>query len=817
MGLFLKRTRGSITIMVTLILIPTIFFTGFLVDLARIKLYSNQAVMTADNYGEAVLTNYDNLLKELYGLFAVSQSEEGKAALDSLDEYVKSSFAPGTSTISKKYLQAIRGTTSYSGFMPYQNAEVTLSYSAAKEANLGNTAVLSTQIGDFMKFRIAQTMGDAGDTILEAVDEVKNMESNANAINKKAELDEKAGAVVEVVMQYYKILKDIAQYPAYLRKINQAYANAKTQFNNCVNSGSYKIYTDYITNETAINNALARQKKLKKGESLTEEEQKYIDMYNAYQNDPNARTSYFSSVFESAINSFIASTDSSPVDFANFDSLVNQLKASATNVTNIFGEVQTLRSQLESMLNDPKVSDTLKTGITEELTMLDELFDANGSFSAANYTRIAQSISANSDQNKTYERNANAISLRMEEIENAYLYIRSVPSWQSELNTKDWYDFTTNASYNKLYNSLIKWFEDADDAEAKKAKQKQKEAKKALSDAEKGLKGDEETSARDIPASFNMGTSGKVKDFALTSMIKTAASYFSSSSLAQAGNKLLLQLYTVQYDFGMFSSRVTNVEKEDGEGENEKKESLTGYEMSRNINYLYQAELEYLFGGYNSSKQNLNAARNKILAFRAIVNYTATYSVDEIDTPIKAISEAAAAVNPVLGLVVSGALRLAVAGIETAGDWDELKKGEAVVLLKDEFNDLTSYDKFKGLIGGGDKEKGESSSLKLDYEQYLMVMLIFMTSPSEIATRTGNLISLNVNTVKQGIGSSGTLSTLEFKMENAVTAVDATCSVHLDFVVMPKGFAQIVVDGSTYTSLENFEKNTYKFTVTRGY
>ena len=550
---------------------------------------------------------------------------------------------------------------------------------------------------------------------------------------------------------------------------------------------------------------------------MTEEEQKYIDMYNAYQNDPNARTSYFSSVFESAINSFIASTDSSPVDFANFDSLVNQLKASATNVTNIFGEVQTLRSQLESMLNDPKVSDTLKTGITEELTMLDELFDANGSFSAANYTRIAQSISANSDQNKTYERNANAISLRMEEIENAYLYIRSVPSWQSELNTKDWYDFTTNASYNKLYNSLIKWFEDADDAEAKKAKQKQKEAKKALSDAEKGLKGDEETSARDIPASFNMGTSGKVKDFALTSMIKTAASYFSSSSLAQAGNKLLLQLYTVQYDFGMFSSRVTNVEKEDGEGENEKKESLTGYEMSRNINYLYQAELEYLFGGYNSSKQNLNAARNKILAFRAIVNYTATYSVDEIDTPIKAISEAAAAVNPVLGLVVSGALRLAVAGIETAGDWDELKKGEAVVLLKDEFNDLTSYDKFKGLIGGGDKEKGESSSLKLDYEQYLMVMLIFMTSPSEIATRTGNLISLNVNTVKQGIGSSGTLSTLEFKMENAVTAVDATCSVHLDFVVMPKGFAQIVVDGSTYTSLENFEKNTYKFTVTRGY
>lgn len=63
MKLFLKRSRGSVTVLVTMILIPTIFFTGFLVDLSRLKLYGNQAVMTADNYGEAVLSQYDNLLK----------------------------------------------------------------------------------------------------------------------------------------------------------------------------------------------------------------------------------------------------------------------------------------------------------------------------------------------------------------------------------------------------------------------------------------------------------------------------------------------------------------------------------------------------------------------------------------------------------------------------------------------------------------------------------------------------------------------------------------------------------------------------------
>lgn len=87
-----KTVKGSITVLVTLILVPTIFFTGFMVDLARIKLYGNQAVMTADNYGETVLTQYDNLLKELYGLFAVTQDEKALDNLDKLQGYVSSSF-----------------------------------------------------------------------------------------------------------------------------------------------------------------------------------------------------------------------------------------------------------------------------------------------------------------------------------------------------------------------------------------------------------------------------------------------------------------------------------------------------------------------------------------------------------------------------------------------------------------------------------------------------------------------------------------------------------------------------------------------------
>ena len=50
-------------------------------DMSRIRLFSNQAIMAADNYAEGVLSEYDNLLKELYGVFAITQDKAGIEAI----------------------------------------------------------------------------------------------------------------------------------------------------------------------------------------------------------------------------------------------------------------------------------------------------------------------------------------------------------------------------------------------------------------------------------------------------------------------------------------------------------------------------------------------------------------------------------------------------------------------------------------------------------------------------------------------------------------------------------------------------------------
>ena len=202
MELFLKRSRGSITVLVTLILVPTIFFTGFLTDLSRLKLCGNQAVMAADNYGETVLTQYDNLLKELYGLFAVTQNEDGLKALDDLQAYMKTSFDPSSNGINWNHLEAIQdfaGMNEVEGFMPYRSAKVEMSYEFPENANLGDNVVLAIQVGDFMRFRIAEQLLEDNTDLLDMLETVSNMEEDSKVIKKKTELDEKIDKLFEKI------------------------------------------------------------------------------------------------------------------------------------------------------------------------------------------------------------------------------------------------------------------------------------------------------------------------------------------------------------------------------------------------------------------------------------------------------------------------------------------------------------------------------------------------------------------------------------------------------------------------------------------
>lgn len=827
-------SRGSITVMVTLLLVPTIFFTGFMVDFARIKLMSDQAVMAADNYGEAVISQYDNLLKELYGLFAVTQNEDGLKALDDIQKYIGYSFNPGGD-----------GKVS-SGFMPYQSAEVEVGYQAVEGANLANEDVFVTQVGDFMKFRVAQQLLESDGGMLDTVEKIKNSKADAEVSQTQMKLDEKAADAVEAMRDFYVELKKIKSYPDYIGRMRTAVLSAKTMIEAIVGSDDYE---EYVTLYNKMNYPEEKEDSAAEEDTAVddtaaddaEESEEEDSQADADKERLEELEELIQRKLDQAQNGVDVSVEYEPIDFDTFPSSADRLYALAGDVARELSKLEELADKLRQQLSQEGITDALKEGIQEDLTKLDEL--TGGMYDGQNYRQMAAYILGNKDVNDDYHIRMQSISTAFETIaENLmknetepleYPLPDDVPDYPEPIDKSQWYDFYKTTEYKNIYDSLHKYFGAQNEEKEKEAKQKKKDAEKLRDEIDEEMKGEETSDARNIPESFGLEqtNASNVKDFHMADAFKDIAGYFGEGSFSQAGNDILQKFLMAQYDIGMFTDRVTNVEKPsggnseepdaegmEGSGEAQAEKSLVGVKFAENVNYLYQAELEYLFSSHYNSSDNLKETRNKIVLFRFMMNFISTYSIKEIRRAITAVSDLAGAINPLLGMAVNGALHMAVASVESAGDWKQLKAGESVSVYKTKLSQMSCLESIKGLINveaENGTDTGDAEGFRLNYHQYMQVMLIFMTSMDKLAVRTSNLVMLNVNNVQQR--SPEELTELQFKMDQAFTAVDAFCKVHLDFVVMPDGFAQKTIDAGTYSSVKDFEKYSYKFTVTRGY
>lgn len=80
---------------------------------------------------------------------------------------------------------------SLSGFMPYKDADVKISYEKVVGASLSNNNVLMTQISDFMKYRIVEQVMDENGDLVHA-GEFETVDDDMDAIKKRKEISDKA-------------------------------------------------------------------------------------------------------------------------------------------------------------------------------------------------------------------------------------------------------------------------------------------------------------------------------------------------------------------------------------------------------------------------------------------------------------------------------------------------------------------------------------------------------------------------------------------------------------------------------------------------
>lgn len=822
-----KFARASVTVFVTIILIPTIVLSGILTEIARINLYSNQALMTADNYGETVLTQYDDLLKDLYGLFAVTQDEEALKGIETLQEYMKTSFYPNNKTISFQHLQGtpVNKGTSYKGFNPYGAAQIELSYEAASDqANLGNNNVLATQIGDFMHYRIVQSLKGDVDWVLNAIDQVQGNKANTDAVDAQQDLTKQCDKALEAMRSYYIQLAKIATYEEYyLKELNHTYQEQKRQIEELVKSERYQEYIEVSQSNQNAENEASEEDTEKDTEDTEEATEDKIDLQEEGQ--------YFSDRFEQILSPYETVYNKGNahgkyrVTFQNYESAARDLVSKGKVVKKELDKIQVLQNKLDQKMEAENVSEDLKKNMKEENAELHKLFDSSDpSLEGDNYVALANAMASsyNFACNTEFSEPAKEILKSLNDArdyymryfdgrENKYADNEKVV-FSGEIKISKFDNFDEHTGYETLYRTLENSFCEESNSEAeKKAKDVKKKGEKVSQEKQKALSEEKFSDLKNIPDGIPIGDTGKADELNVGSMIKSAASLF-QGSLGDAKNELLLKVYTVNYDTGMFSDRVTNVRKN-----LEKQKSLTGYEMSEQINYLYQAELEYLYGGHKSSMENLKETRNSILLFRMSANMVSTYTIKEVNDAIRAVTKAASAVNPVLGVAAAAALRLGAAGVETYKDWELLKKGESVTLLKTKVEQLTSYEELKELLPGlkknGEKTEENAKRIELNYDQYVFVMLLALVPREKIIQRTGDLICLNINNVEQ----QGNIESLKFQMDHAITAVKASCSIHMNYLYLSDGFVRSVVDDGTASQIREFEKNKYKYSVIRGY
>ena len=824
-------SHGIITVFLTLMMVPVVAISSVMVDVARLNLYSSQAVMAADTYGDAVLSEFDNLLKELYGLFSVTQNKEGLEAVNKLADTVGYSFNP------------VGDGKSLSGFMPYKDADVKISYEKVDGASLSNNNVLMTQISDFMKYRIVEQVMDENG-ILSSLGEFETVDDDMDAIKKRKEISDKSQKAMEDIQDYYDTLKAIAAYPDYLDGLERRFVAYSDKLEAVVKSEEYEKYTYYLEHQEEIEAALEMfdseeedtDTESSSSEDDPEDAEKVADMADLYDKYKDFDVDEYLDDLEIELLVYenpLTDPKGEPINFDNAGEAISALRVQTVMLDNTLKTLKEQVRELKEHLVD--CSDDIRVGIEAEIKDLEDILKLSDQFQEV-YDLIEPT---NQDKLKN-ERNKSDLAYEVGELKDVREKILSGEieagtdrTWKSKV-WGQWYDFRDDKG--EFYQELQKFCEGGASGKGDKdaGDKKIDEAKDAQEKAEEELNKPEQTKARNIPD----GIAAQLKSGGATGDVPGFSDYFSGGlslkNLSAGGEHALDKFLVTSYDFGMFSSRVTGVkapkknslETNMTEEKNDSKEdiSLTGYEMSPDINYLYGAELEYLLGGYNNSVSNLNKSRNIICGVRETMNFAASYAITEINEAICAVADTAAtavaatgvgaAVAPLVRISVSGALRLAFASIETAADWMELKERDKVTFMKTEMEDLNGIDGIASLLHIDIPESSEDK-FGLTYEDYMFVLLCIFTDSNTLTSRTANLITLNMNQAKH---KGGEWSSLDFKMQDTVTAVKATCKVKADFVVLPDNFAEMFYSGtSTESQIERLENHYFGYSVIRGY
>ncbi len=218
MDLF-KKNDGAITVYMAIILSVMLILTGVLVDGARARVAQAQVQSAAEAAANSLIANYNNILKEWFGLMAMSENNPGVLE-EELRYYLnrnlmtelgaeKASLSDQSWNYAKKFLNSNN---------EYKNVDFLDMYDYLLEEvsvvplyNLSESGVLRSQIVEYMKYRAPVALGEE---FLEKINAIKSFKKQSEVLSAKLDIDRNLDKIKKQLEQLSKKIELVNTYDA---------------------------------------------------------------------------------------------------------------------------------------------------------------------------------------------------------------------------------------------------------------------------------------------------------------------------------------------------------------------------------------------------------------------------------------------------------------------------------------------------------------------------------------------------------------------------------------------------------------------------
>ena len=847
MKYFLKNTKGAVTVFITLLLIPAILVSGTAVDLARIHT-ARSIVQDANQLAaNSVLTQYNTLLHDLYGLFGVVEDDPILGEL--LNEYVKVAvFGDESADNSLGALKLFYGSSINTDDPLFVNGKT-----------LRSSDVLRRQIEEYMKFRGPVIIVKE---FLDAVD--------GNTIKEDTEVINDKMAVESRISDLYDKYKELYDAIAEADKCILAIGGISGGSFASVSSGLVNIREQF----THLKNCYSSWER----EEDEDDKDDYEAHYNAILDNieilivggktgQNWRDGGWSKTGPNPVQGLNVTIENAKRQADAFKQNFDAVVRIAREIDAMHDEISRMVDELERKLNDGECGEEMKAALTErsgnppmsliecyrEILKWDNIASMATVYKNGGYSYIDNEVKPMLDgvmyRNKNSSGLGNLTRAELASISSNPAFrlsgsVSAASSWAARFADfpadsvtygmpPGFLKFAEHPGENKAFFEAlkdmvgrrkvdtVKLFDGQEDSEeGGDGERKQRNVIDAVlnivQSAYEGLTnnpiGAKYISDADTPEPEKLNLLEVVRKIpeVLSSKVTSTISD-PLKSLADAGDYFLILTYCTSMFSNYTTTRPDSVGKtRDDLSEVNFPDSIAGVPISPEVNYFFQSEWEYLYEGNQDAGKNLSAITTLLFLVRFVSNYIVVFSVSEISTIVSAIRGAFSWAPP-LGIILGELARAAFVAAESLIDVGVLRSGHKLPLIKNSGDWVCSPS---GLIravanlasdalSGEDESKDEKG---LSYSNYMLFFFIAKAFFREDATyelveRTGNLIEWNMINYINGVNAdeekmTGALTADDrFRLEKLHTDFIITTSVHMRMLFLSMIFAQNFADG----------------------